>query len=182
MTDHCRWNAGSIAIHWATAVCVIALVWTGWQMNSHGISIAYRTSVLQWHASLGTLVFLVTIIRIALRLFTKRPPFHIGQLRRISSVAIQSSLYLVLLSLIATGFLAASPRPFAPPAEVFGIWSVPRVSVIPTDFVSRAGAIHAALDWVLLGLIAVHVAGALYGSLFRRDGTVSRMLPTFRRF
>ena len=37
--------------------------------------------------------------------------------------------------------------------------------------------IHGNLTWVLMALIALHVAGALYHGLAKHDGVFARMMP-----
>ncbi|MBD3765988.1 MAG: cytochrome b/b6 domain-containing protein, partial [Rhodobacterales bacterium] len=39
-----------------------------------------------------------------------------------------------------------------------------------------AGAAHGLFAWVLIGAIALHVAGALKHALIDRDGTLARMV------
>jgi cytochrome b561 len=39
------------------------------------------------------------------------------------------------------------------------------------------GELHSPLVWVLLALIALHVAGALYHHVIVKDDTLRRMLP-----
>jgi cytochrome b561 len=60
-------------------------------------------------------------------------------------------------------------------------WSVP-VTLVPGEeaFAKAVFWIHYALAFTLLGLVAVHVSGALQHHLVRRDNTLNRMLPKSR--
>jgi cytochrome b561 len=91
-------------------------------------------------------------------------------------LVVQAFLYLSLLALIATGIAAAAPRPFTPPIQLFGLWPLPKiVGALPT-MVRNMPGIHAALVWILLGLVGFHVAAAIYGTLIARERTIFRML------
>jgi cytochrome b561 len=39
--------------------------------------------------------------------------------------------------------------------------------------------VHVTLAFILIGLIGIHVAAALYHGIVRRDGVISRMWPPF---
>jgi cytochrome b561 len=63
------------------------------------------------------------------------------------------------------------------PVNLF--WSVPMTLPVSGEesFAKAVFWIHYALAFTLLGLVALHVAGALQHHLVRRDDTLSRMLP-----
>jgi cytochrome b561 len=173
-----RWGVSIIALHWVTAACVVILLITGWQLGIHAAHIGQRTALLQWHASISIVLLLVTIVRLLVRLAVKRPlTFAESRLRRLSAGAIQVALYLTLLALIVTGIVAATPRPFTPAIQLFGIWSLPKITDISPVLARSMPGIHAALVWTLLGLVVFHVFAATYGTLIRGDGTIFRMLP-----
>ena len=39
------------------------------------------------------------------------------------------------------------------------------------------GGVHGIVAWLLLAVIALHVSGALYHAVIKRDGVIQRMLP-----
>jgi len=172
-----RWGPVIIVLHWATLLCVVALLVTGWQLGAHAAHIGRRTEILQLHASLGVLLLAATAVRILARLTGRRPTAPAGsRLRGIAALVVQAFLYLSLLALIATGIAAAAPRPFTPPIQLFGLWPLPKiVGALPT-MVRNMPGIHAALVWILLGLVGFHVAAAIYGTLIARERTIFRML------
>lgn len=176
-----RWGAGVMALHWGTVACVVILLGSGWLLNSHAAHIGQRTAVLEQHASLGILLLAATIVRIFARLAVRRPPGSgDGRFLRASSRLVQAVLYITLLALIATGIVVAAPRPFMPAVEVFGLWPLPRITGISPAFMRDMPNIHSALVWGLLGLVGLHVAAAIHGTLIRGDQTIFRMLPWVR--
>ncbi|WP_236638362.1 YceI family protein [Mangrovicoccus ximenensis] len=69
----------------------------------------------------------------------------------------------------------AATEGFAPIWWPFG-QSLPFVPKNP-DLAAMSESLHAVFVWVLLGAVALHVAGALKHHLIDRDGTLRRMLP-----
>ncbi len=173
-----RWDVSIIVLHWVTVACVVVLLITGWQLGAHAAHIGQRTALLQWHASVGITLLLITIVRLLVRLFVMRPVASSeSRLRRLCVGANQIALYLTLLALIVAGIAAAAPRPFTPSVQLFGTWPLPGVPGIPPLLVRNAPCIHAALVWTLVGLIGLHMLAAIYGTLIQKDGTIFRMLP-----
>ncbi|ARP98051.1 cytochrome b [Pseudorhodoplanes sinuspersici] len=177
-----RWSTEIIVLHWLTAVCVIVLVVVGWELGAHAAHIGQRTMLLQWHASLGVALLAVLLVRILVRLVSKRPlSFGESQLRHRSALAVQVALYLAMIALVFTGVVAAAPRPFGPAVHLFGIWPLPRISGLPLIVMQNIRSIHAALVWFMIGLVGMHVMAAVYGTFVRGDWTLLRMVPWGRR-
>jgi Prokaryotic cytochrome b561 len=61
-------------------------------------------------------------------------------------------------------------------------WTVPLTLPVPGEEVFSKAVfwIHFAFAFTLIGVILVHVAGALQHHVLRRDGTLIRMLPDKR--
>lgn len=153
-----RYALSQVLIHWT----VVALVFVQW-MTFDAIHRTHRTILpprpvdLFEHAvhtysgiAIGTLMVLLLGIRF---LRGSSPSLDRGW-RRVLSVMVHSGLYVALLAQAATGFTAT---------YLFG----------------GASRVHVLVWNVILVLLALHVAGALY-HLVRRDGIVSRMLPRRR--
>ena len=181
-TSQERWGASVVVLHWATVACVIALLETGWQLRALMGDLGPYTMSLRVHASLGILLLAVTMVRVVARLVARQPsaPTH-GRLRRVSAGLVQAALYVTLLALVATGIVAAAPRPFMPTVELFGIWPLPRIAALPPELMRSMPRIHATLIWLLLGLVGLHVAAAIYGTFIAGERTIFRMLPWTRR-
>jgi len=177
-----RWGASIVVLHWVTAACVIAVLETGWQLRALMGDLGPYTMSLRVHASLGVLLLAVTLVRVVARLVARRPSAQTGgRLRRVSAGSVQAALYLTLLALVATGIVAAAPRPFMPTVQLFGAWPLPKIASVPPDMMRSMPRIHATLTWLLLGLVGLHVAAAIYGTLVAGERTIFRMLPWPRR-
>jgi cytochrome b561 len=68
-----------------------------------------------------------------------------------------------------------------PTVQLFGAWPLPKIASVPPDMMRSMPRIHATLTWLLLGLVGLHVAAAIYGTLVAGERTIFRMLPWPRR-
>jgi cytochrome b561 len=65
--------------------------------------------------------------------------------------------------------------------NVFGLVSLPAIAAPQAGWALLAGDVHSLLLWVLLALIGLHAAAALYHHFFRHDYILQRMLPERKR-
>ncbi len=79
-------------------------------------------------------------------------------------------IVLPLLGLTAANAYRATPR-------LLGLIPLPRLVAPDKPFAETIGAVHRTVALLLLVLIALHVSGALYHALVKRDGVIRRMLP-----
>ena len=64
------------------------------------------------------------------------------------------------------------------PLRWFGLFTVPKLAAPDHELQPNCCAdSHEWLFWVLIALVAVHAAAALYHHLFQHDATLARMLP-----
>ena len=102
-------------------------------------------------------------------------PEDLSPALRLVSRATHWAFYAVLLVLPVLGWAAAS----ADGARVHLAGLVPLPMLVPKDdpFGKLMQLVHPTLALCLLALVALHVTGALYHALVKRDGVVGRMLP-----
>jgi len=134
-------------------------------------------TLINLHFSLGVLIFIVMGIRFIHRQLHPVPldmPDSPAW-ERWTAQAVQLAFYFILLVGPFLGWASASAHKL--PVNVFGIISLPDIAAPAARWALTAGDIHAYMMWVLLALIALHAAAALYHHLFRHDGVLQRMLP-----
>ncbi len=130
-----------------------------------------------WHLSVGSTILLVMLLRLAWRLTHTPPPPPADlppSLRRLSR-ATHWAFYAILVALPILGWTAASA--FGATVRLFGLIPLPALVAPDKPFAEKIGDVHATVAFVLLALIALHVAGALYHAFIKRDGVIRRMLP-----
>jgi len=130
-----------------------------------------------WHLAIGPTVLLLMLFRLAWRLthHTPLPPADLPAPLRLLSRATHWLFYAILIVLPVLGWVAASGYG----ANVTLLRLVPLPALVAKDksLAESVGSVHGALAWALLGVIALHVSGALYHALVKQDGVVRRMVP-----
>lgn len=163
----------SRALHWTMAALIL------WQFLGMGLRAIYgRQDWLAFfvgsHQPMGTVLFVLIVVRAVWAVSNRRNrPAHGGGLMGMAATAGHGLLYALMLAIPALGLLRAwgSDRVFAP----FGvpIFSAKQPPVEWTG--ALAGALHGELGWVLLAVIAGHVAMVGVHQAMWRDGTLARM-------
>jgi cytochrome b561 len=168
----------TIALHWATAVLVLALFATAWL---HALAEEHKSDftplMLQMHRSIGVIVWAFAALRLTWRLtWARLPPFSAQMTARHRAMVKLSEygLYTLLLGQPATGLLMTlfGGRPF-----VLLAWQIP--PLLPRDEAIRA-MFHSAHElgaWTLAILVAGHAGMALFHHFVLRDDVLVRMAP-----
>ena len=174
-SENDRYGAAAIALHWVTAVLIVANLLLGLSMVALSFS-PRKLQWYQWHKWVGVTVFLLTCARLAWRAVHPAPPavaMPRWQLRAAaaSHVALYALLFLVPLS----GWLYSS----ATGVQVVYLGLVPLPDLVAKD---RAlgdvlKTVHVTLNVALFSLVALHAAAALRHHFIERDAVLSRMLP-----
>lgn len=130
-----------------------------------------------WHVAVGPSILVLMLVRLAWRL-THRPPPPPRDLApplRLLSRATHWAFYGLLILIPILGWVAASGYGVRP--WLFGLIPLPPLAGQSKSLGESVGAVHGALAWALLAVILLHVCGALYHALVKRDGVFQRMLP-----
>lgn len=171
-----RYGAVAVALHWASAAAILVLLPLGFLMQ--GAEGELRVGLYRAHLALGLLVLALTLLRVFWRLALER-----GRPGALPGPALQARaakvahgllyLALVLLSVSGIGMTALSGA--GSPLFEAGIAPAPGAF---DDLPPRA--LHGGVALVLCGLLALHVAAALWHHVVRREETLARMLPERR--
>jgi len=175
-----RYDTATIAIHWATALLVVALFASGWGMSLATDGDAARR-LLTLHRSIGVAVWALTCVRMGWRLTsppTPELPARLPPLARFAARMNEAALYALLLWQPATGALQTLYR--GRPFDLF-LWHVPALAPRDKALVHRFHEIHEWGAWLLAGMVAMHAAAALVHALVLRDGVFQHMAPVSRR-
>ncbi len=169
-----RYGTLSRLFHWAIAVLVFWQALKIFDRIDDGEHWVGQTLV-PWHISIGVLVLLLVVPRIAwaLRNQGNRPPgpqpAWLGFLAKAGHVA----LYAALVLMPVTGISIMIGNGYG--LTVFGMELVAGGGEIPW-LATFGGTLHSPVAWLLLAMIAGHVVMALWHHFVRRDGVLRRML------
>ena len=131
-----------------------------------------------WHLSVGSTILFVMLLRLGWRLThaPPPPPVDLSPPLRLLSRATHWAFYVILIVLPVLGWTAASA--YGATVRLFGLIPLPALVASNERLGGRIGEVHGAVAMVLLALITLHVAGALYHTLVKRDGVIRRILPS----
>ncbi|SOE93127.1 cytochrome b561 [Burkholderia sp. D7] len=170
-----RYSPAQIALHWVIGLAIIIMLGMGLYMVGLPKGLDFKSSLINFHKSLGMTVFLLVLIRIVVRLVAGRPPLPpMPAWQRAAAIMTQGLLYVAMIVMPLTGYLGSTFNKFATrfwgiPLPMWG-WDDPGLRKI-------FFTVHTFSAWILIALIVLHAAGALKHQLIDRDRLMERMLP-----
>ncbi|AOO82245.1 cytochrome b [Bosea vaviloviae] len=169
-----RWSLVVRLLHWLTAslaVIQVALAFT--VLSGPGMTTVRWLPV---HMSLGSAILAIVLIRISWRAFENAPVRPLAPTVRMIGSVVHACLYLLILTVAVTGWLAYRPSPLMRPVLLFGSIPMPIAPRYPPISPRSFALVHYSLVWIFLGLVVVHVGAVLVHALVFRDGVLQGML------
>jgi cytochrome b561 len=158
------------------AIILLVMVPAGLTMTRLGEGEVTNT-LYELHKSFGVIVFSLAVIRAAVRLTRGAPPLepNVPRWQRLAAYTTHYALYLLIFLVPITGWIATSAC--CAPVNLF--WTIPVTLPVGwnEDFSKAVFRLHYAFVYTLVGIVGLHVAGALQHHFIRRDRTLLRMLP-----
>ena len=169
-----RYDGVAIALHWLTALLIVANLTLGISMVGLPIS-PRKLHWYLWHKTIGLSVFMLTAARLGWRALHPLPPAPMPRWQRRASVVAHASLYALMFAIPISGYLYSS----ATGVQVVWMGVVPLPSLLPKDKAlgDALRIVHVTLNTLLVGVVVVHVAAALRHHFVDRDTVLARMLP-----
>ena len=169
------WNGVARSLHWLMAVLILVQAPLGW-IGSDMERSPLKVDVLTAHKSLGITLLLLAALRLLWRLTHATPPHPPGsEPWKIRAAGLShAALYGLMIALPLSGWLVASTS--IVPWKLW--WTIPWPALVKPDMQLHeiTGAIHEALVWGLVTVLAVHVAAALWHHFAQHDDVLRRML------
>jgi len=171
-----RYTAVAIALHWAMAALLLFMIWLGWNMEDN-------EARFQLHKSIGITILFLALARLAWRFTNPPPPLPEGmpKLEKTGSHLVHIAFYALMIAIPLGGWLMVSVSPFQVATVLYGIVSWPHLPfterLIGEDLYGFVEFFHSKGAWVIIGLLALHVAGAVKHEFGAEDGVLKRMLP-----
>jgi len=167
-----RYHPLLVALHWITAVLVVAALALGaLVMVRISNTDPMKLEALRSHMTGGALILVLMLIRLLVRTQTAQPAAATTGAPTLDRVAWVSHrlLYVLVLAQASSGIILALES---------GLLDVVLLHrhALPADFWAfPMRGVHYVISRMLIALIALHVSGALYHLLIRRDGLLGRM-------
>lgn len=174
--DQQDYGAVSLIFHWAIALLIISLFVMGIWMRELDYYDPWYHRAPELHKSLGLLTALVFLLRWIWRLLDPLPKVGVNlpAWQRGAARCAHSGMRLLILLVLVSGYLIATAD--GKPVALFDLWAVPAVITPFSHQEDIAGVWHDWLAWVLMGLVALHLAAALKHHFIDRDARLLRML------
>jgi cytochrome b561 len=170
-----RYSGVAIALHWLVALLIFGSFALGLYMVDLKLS-PTKLKLYSWHKWLGVTIWLLVVVRLGWRLFRRPPPAPpMPAWQRHAAAATHVLLYVLVLVIPITGWLFSSASGF--PVVYFGVLQLPDLVGKDKGLADLFQSVHAALNYVLMAIVTVHILAALKHHLIDRDTVLHRMLP-----
>jgi cytochrome b561 len=170
-----RYSAVAQTFHWLTVILVGAAYLFGHGGPESRVYAAERAASLNWHETLGILVIVVVVLRIAWRLFDRapeEPPMPTWM--SLSSRLVHWLLYALLAAVPITAILGAWWEGHA--VTFFGSAFGPYFA-LAHDFGRSITEFHSTLGNLIIWVAGLHAAAAIFHHFVMRDRVLISMLP-----
>ena len=175
-----RYTGLAIALHWLIAVAILGTFLLGQYMTNLQLSPG-KLKLYSYHKWIGVTIFLLVLFRIAWRL-AHRPPLPPASMpawqHSAASIA-HFFLYALTLAIPVSGWLMSSASGFQ--VVYFGVIPIPDLLAKSKDAAQQLKQLHEALNWLMVLVVAMHIAAALKHHLMDRDDVLRRMLPFLKQ-
>lgn len=167
--------------HWGSAALILGTIVIGVAMTSEGFE-GLRDALYVSHKTIGVLILGLLVLRVAWRVLTPGPPRLPDSVppvqRRLAEVT-HTGLYLLMGLMAVTGYLRVVSGDF--PVEVLEAVGIPPLISGAPELSGTLSVIHKFGAYLMVAVVAMHVAAAAHHALVLRDGVFSRMWPPWRR-
>ena len=164
-----RYHPIHVVLHWSIALLVIFFLVAGSFVMSP-MPNSEELGLLSFHAMFGPLLGLLILIRLGTRFFLKRPaPADAGHpLLNFGARAVHGLLYLGVFAMLFSG---------ANLSRAYGLSNILAGNgLMPEDlFVYPQRFIHGILSNLMLALVVLHFAAAMYHQFIKKDSLLARM-------
>lgn len=169
-----RYALGSIVLHWVMALLIIANVAIA--LLAEGMPRAEARGWMAVHMANGIMVLLLALVRLGWRATHRWPPLPENvpawqaALARFTHVA----FYVLIVAVPLAGWAFVSAASEGKPIDMYGLFGFPAPPLRGEDTAETLEEVHELLAFATIGLLVLHVAGALKHALI--DGFF-RMWP-----
>ena len=163
-------------MHWLTAGLMLLVFVLAFSID-RAPSRASHAVFLQLHRSVGITIWALTLVRLTWRHFARYPdwPSDMPSTMRVAAKASEYALYALLLAQPILGILQTSAH--GDHVNLFFLGQLPALIEKNRPLAQLLLTAHKAIGFSLLSLITLHVSAALFHHLWRRDDTLTAMLP-----
>jgi cytochrome b561 len=163
--------------HWLAAILAAITIALAWSITGAARHSGIRDWLIELHGSVGLVILVLMLFWMGRRLRHKSPPLRplLSGIEVLLARGTHVALLALFVAMPLTGYIALAAAGRA--VTLFGVIPIP--TLVPENLsVARAAmALHLIGEFLIYGLVALHVGAALMHGFVRRDGILERMLP-----
>ena len=175
-----RYTGVAIALHWLIAAAILCSFVLGHYMTGLELSPS-KLKLYSYHKWIGITIFLLVMLRLVWRMGHRPPqtPASMPAWQQRAAGGAHFLLYLLTLAIPVSGWLMSSASGF----QVVYLGQIPIPDLLAKNkaLAEQLKELHEALNWVMLLVIALHVAAALKHYVIDHDDVLQRMLPFLKQ-
>ena len=170
------WGSVARSFHWVLGFTILGMLAFGWWMN-HFPPRPDRFFYRNIHADVGYVVLLLTVLRLIWRGINPTPalPPDTPRWQRMLAHVSHGAIYAAVILVTTLGW-AHSGAHTPDYSSWFGLFHVPQITSPDKAAADAYEERHIFFAYVLLALIAVHLAAAAWHHFIRRDRVAARMV------
>ena len=175
-----RYTGVAITLHWLIAAAILCNFLLGQTMTELQLSPA-KLKLYSYHKWIGVTIFLLVLIRLAWRVSHRppSPPASMPAWQHSAATIAHFFLYALTLSIPISGWLMSSASGFQ--VVYLSVVPIPDLIAKNKEAAEQLKQLHEALNWLMVLVVALHVAAALKHHLMDRDEVLWRMLPFIKK-
>ena len=155
-------------MHWIVALIILGMIGVGWYMAGLDKSVSYKYDLYFWHKSFGVLVIFLLFARLVIRWASRVPPLPDtipGYEKKLAHL-VHWALYLLIFLVPVSGYIMSDAGGHDIP--LFNL-IMPSFLEKNPDLASRLHDVHVTIPYVLLGIIVLHILGAIKHRYFDKS-------------
>jgi len=171
--DH--YSSVAVFLHWSIALLIVANIGLGLMMGAH------IRAAFPYHQSIGLTVLLLSVVRLGWRLFHPWMPLpaQMKPWERFLARFVHVAFYVLIIAIPLLGWATVSAGTRGAPA-FWGV-EIPRLPVAQNKALhDQLGDTHVWLVWATVGLLVLHIAGAVKHTYMQKEHELTRMIPILK--
>jgi cytochrome b561 len=161
-------------VHWLMALIIMLDLFVAQKFGGF-MAVADRLESRGDHGSLGTILAVLLVVRVALRLIYGAPPLPVGmpQWQIVAAKLGHGLMYVAMLGLVTTGVISALNA--TDPVMIFQSVTL-HIGNLDEDQFQFLRQFHEFFTYLMMALIGVHIVAAGYHHFVAKDDSTRRML------
>lgn len=163
-------------LHWVNAILALVTIMLAWCLLGAPRHEAARGWLLTLHGSFGIAILALMLFWVGWRLRHGAPPLRptLRWFEAILARATQAAIFALFIAMPITGYVSLAAAGMS--VSLFGLVAIPPLVPESGLLSQTAIALHLLGEFLVYGLVALHIGAALRHGFIRRDGVLERML------